>query len=92
MIKRICFLIIMVILCNLNVYSQVITSEKSSIRIKTKKEVKPADKVPPVITIMSPAVNTAGEPVISNEESITIVGQVTDESEIKTLFVNGIIC
>jgi len=89
MIKRICFLIIMVILCNLNVYSQVITSEKSSIRIKSKKEVRPADEVPPVITIMSPAANTAGEPVISHEESITVVGQVKDESEIKSIFVSG---
>jgi hypothetical protein len=69
--------------------SQVFTSEKSSIRIKSKKEVKPTDKVAPVITIMSPDFST-GEPVISHEENITVVGQITDESEIKTLFVNGI--
>jgi hypothetical protein len=73
----------------MNVGSQVITSEKSSIHIKSKKEVKPADEVPPVIIIMSPDFKT-GEPVISHEENITVIGQVTDESEIKTLFVNGI--
>ena len=89
MIKRICFLIIPVILFNMNVDSQVITSEKSSIHIKSKKEVKPADEVPPVITIMSPDFKT-GEPVVSHEENISVVGQVTDESEIKTLFVNGV--
>ncbi len=89
MIKRICFLIIPVILFNMNVDSQVITSEKSSIHIKSKKEVKPADEVPPVITIMSPDFKT-GEPVVSHEENISVVGQVTDDSEIKTLFVNGV--
>jgi hypothetical protein len=89
MIKRICFLIIPVILFNMSVSSQVITSEKSSIHIKSKKEVKPADEVPPVITIMSPDFKT-GEPVVSHEENISVVGQVTDDSEIKTLFVNGV--
>ena len=89
MIKRICFLIIPVILFNMSVSSQVITSEKSSIHIKSKKEVKPADEVPPVITIMSPDFKT-GEPVVSYEENISVVGQVTDDSEIKTLFVNGV--
>jgi hypothetical protein len=89
MIKRICFLILPVIVFNMNVGSQVITSEKSSIHINTSKEVKPADVVPPLITIMSPDLST-GEPVISHEEYITVIGQVTDESEIKTLFVNGV--
>jgi len=68
---------------------QVITSEKSSIHIKTKKDVKPADEAPPVIIIMSPDFKT-GEPVVSQEGNITVIGQVTDESKIKTLFVNGI--
>ena len=89
MIKRICFLIIPLILFNMNVRSQVYTSEKSAIHIKSKKEVKPTDAVPPVITIMSPDYK-AGEPFITHEENITVIGQVTDESEIKTLFVNGI--
>jgi len=89
MIKRICFLIVPVILFSMNVGSQVITSEKSSIRIKTKKEVKPTDEVSPVITIMSPDLKT-GDPVVSKEENLTIIGKVTDESGIKTLFVNGI--
>jgi hypothetical protein len=89
MIKRICFLILSVILFNMTGNSQVITSEKSSIHVKTKKEIKPADKVPPVITIMSPDLKSA-DPVISHEENISIVGKVTDESGIKTLFVNGI--
>ncbi len=89
MIKRISFLILSVILSNLTGNSQVITSEKSTIHIKTKKEVKPTDKVPPFITIMSPDLKSA-DPVISHEENISIVGKVTDESGIKTLFVNGI--
>jgi len=45
--------------------------------------------VPPVITIMSPTL-TANEPYISHDENITVVGQVTDESEIKSLFINGV--
>jgi hypothetical protein len=69
--------------------SQVYTSEKSAIRIKSKKEVVQADKLPPVITIMSPAL-TSNELFVSHEENMTVVGQVADESEIKTLFVNGI--
>jgi hypothetical protein len=89
MIKRLFFLIIPLILYSVNVDSQVITSEKSTIRIKTKKEVKPTDEVSPVITIMSPDLKT-GDPVVSSEENLTIIGKVTDESGIKTLFVNGI--
>lgn len=89
MIKRICLLIIPVILFNMNAGSQVYSSEKSSIHIKSKKEVKPTDAVPPVITIMSPDFNS-GEPLISHVENITVIGQVTDESEIKTFFVNGV--
>jgi len=89
MIKRIFFLIIQVVLFNMNVNSQVYESEKSSIHINSKKEIKPTDKVPPVITIMSPTL-TANEPYISHDENITVVGQVTDESEIKSLFINGV--
>ena len=89
MLKRIYFLIIFLILYSMNMDSQVITSEKSTIRIKTKKEVKPTDKVSPVITIMSPDLESA-DPVVSHEENISIVGKVIDESGIKTLFVNGI--
>jgi hypothetical protein len=89
MIKRICLLIVPMIFFIMNVDSQVITSKKSSIHIKSKKEVVPADKVPPVIKIMSPDL-TGNEPFVSHEENITVVGQVTDESGIKTLFVNGV--
>jgi hypothetical protein len=89
MIKGIYILIIPVILVNMNLNSQVYTSEKSVIHIKSKKEVVPADKVPPVITIMSPAL-TGSEPFLSHDENITVVGQITDESEIKSLFINGV--
>ncbi len=89
MIRRICFLILTAILYNMNGNPQVITSEKSSIHIRTKKDVKPADEAPPVIIIMSPDFKT-GESVVSQEGNITVIGQVTDESEIKTLIVNGI--
>jgi len=89
MIKRICFLILSLIFFNMSGNSQVITSEKSTIHIKTKKEVKPTDKVPPVITIMSPDLKSE-EPVVIHEENVSLVGKVTDESPIKTLFVNGI--
>jgi hypothetical protein len=89
MIKGIYILIIPVILVNMNLNSQVCTSEKSVIHIKSKKEVVPADKVPPVITIMSPAL-TGSEPFLSHDENITVVGQITDESEIKSLFINGV--
>ena len=71
MLKRICFLILPFILMNMDGVSQVITSEKSSIHIKTKKEVKPADKVTPVITIMSPDLKSE-EPVVIHEDNISI--------------------
>ena len=86
--ERICFLILMVSLINLNAISQVVGSEKSSIHIKTKKEVELLDKLPPVITIMSP--NLSEEEIITSQDNnINIIGEVTDESEIKTLFING---
>lgn len=89
MIKHLCFLILPMIFYNMSGNSQVITSEKSSIHIKTKKEVKPTDVMPPVITIMSPDLKSE-EPVVIHEDNISLVGKVTDESPIKTLFVNGI--
>jgi hypothetical protein len=88
MTRRICFTIITVMFFVMYVNSQVTTSEKSVIHIKSKKEVKPTDAVPPVITIMSPDVKS-DEPFISHSENITVIGQVTDDSGIKTLFING---
>ena len=89
MTKRIWLMVIPLIMFNMNLNSQVYSSEKSGIHIKSKKEVVPSDKVPPVITIMSPDM-TGSEPYLSHDENITVVGQVADDSEIKSFFVNGI--
>lgn len=86
--ERIYVLILIVSLVNLNALSQVVGSEKSSIRLKTTKEVEPLDELPPVITIISP--NISEEEIITSQDNdIDIIGHITDKSKIKTLFING---
>jgi len=79
---------LLIILISANGFSQNIRSGKSSIHINTKKEVKVKDTQPPVITITDPLL-TQGEVLSVKENELTILGQVKDESGIKTLFINA---
>jgi hypothetical protein len=76
------------LLPNLNCFSQVIHSEKSTIFVDTKEEELIIDSIPPTISIIYPIIKE-GEAFNVKESEITIMGQVVDVSGIKTLFINA---
>ncbi len=80
--------ILIFLLNNLTGFNQVIRSGKSSIFVDTREEVQIIDSTPPVISILSPALNETGVTTIK-EENIRIIGKVTDLSGIKTLLINA---
>lgn len=88
--KRLIYIILLTTaVFNLNGISQVITSEGTSIRVNTKKYAESPDEIPPVITIRSPDYGT-GQPIVSHQDNITVIGQISDKSKIKAFYINGI--
>jgi len=79
--------ILMILLVSYNGFSQTYKSGKSSIHISTREEPQPADNLPPEISFVSPELKE-GVILTVKEETLTIIGQATDESGIKTLFIN----
>ncbi len=74
---------------NFDGLTQIITSEGTSVRVNTTKYAEAPDQVPPVITIRSPDFGT-GQPVISHQDNIKVIGQISDRSKIKAFYINGI--
>src|SRR4030043_2415099 len=87
--RRIHFILLSLAVLNMNGISQVITSEGTSIRVNTKKYAEAIDEIPPVITIKSPDYGT-GQTVISHQDNVTVIGQISDASKIKAFYINGI--
>jgi len=91
--KRANFLLITFLLmfCHFYVYSQVITSKESSIYInnktKTEEEVD-KKKSRASITIISPDLKD-GDTYYTSEQQLNIIGKVTDENGINSVFING---
>lgn len=74
---------------NFNGLTQVISSEGTSIHVNTKKYAEAPDEAPPVITIKSPDFGT-GQPVMTHQDIITVIGQISDRSKIKAFYINGV--
>jgi len=82
------FIFLVLLSIAFNGISQAIHSGKSSIFVDTKKEERIVDNIPPTISVLSPILKE-GEVLFVKENEITILGQVNDESGIKTLFINA---
>ena len=68
--------------------AQTITSGKSSIHVNNKKEEKPVDSLPPLIKIISH--DLIEEEIFEvKENELNIIGKVSDDSGVKTLFINA---
>ncbi len=81
-------IILVLIIIGTQCLAQTITSGKSSLYVKTKKEEKVVDSIPPIITIISPGLMK--EEIFSvKENELSVIGSVSDESGIRTLFVNS---
>ena len=85
---RILFVLLLLLIISLKCFNQTISSGKSSIIVKPNKNERIVDSIPPVISIISPGLNEK-EIYFAEENEINIIGNVTDESGIKTLFVNS---
>ncbi|MBA7520569.1 hypothetical protein ES705_12665 [subsurface metagenome] len=82
-------LILLVILTiSLNGFSQTIKSGKSSIHLNTINIVKISDNLPPSISFISPILEEE-ETLTVKENELSIIGKVTDNSGINTLFINA---
>ncbi len=70
--------------------AQIISSKRTPIRINNldAENIKVADKVPPKIILIAPAVNEASRHV-SDEVTVDILGKISDESGIFSVFVNS---
>lgn len=79
---------LMIVLISFSGFSQNIKSGKSSVHIKTTKEVKATDNQPPVISLISPVLE-AGKSQEVKENELTLIGKVSDASGVKTLYING---
>lgn len=55
---------------------------------KLLEKISEVDDIPPVITIVSPAVMRGGI-IVSREGEMSIIGKATDESGVKEVFING---
>jgi len=87
--KQLYHILFLLALFNMNGISQVIRSEGTTVHINTQKYAEAIDEIPPVITIRSPDYGT-GQPVISHQDNVTVIGQISDESKIKAFYINGI--
>ena len=73
---------------HMNLFSQVITSEGTKIHVNTKKYAETTDEIAPVITIRSPDYGF-GQNIVSHQDKVTVIGQISDESRIKAFYING---
>jgi hypothetical protein len=74
--------------CLLTVSGQKLTSGKSYIHVNTKEAKEITDNNPPSVSLLKPEL-IEEEKYTTHEEKITVIGQVEDESGIRSLFVNA---